>query len=317
MANAFVKPEVVANTALGLLTREIVVPRLVWRDGVGDFAGVKDDTITVHLPAYAKAKTRVLRSGTARTKSSLQQRSVDVKLDTDVYLDVPVTDEQMELDIKDFGKDIINPMIEGTGRTIEERVVATMQGATYANEFALDYADLKGTIAEARRLLNLAHVPAGNRTLLVGSNVDSELVQLDNLSKFNESNSTDALREAMIGRIYGFTVVTTPLLNPGEAFAFHGTAFPLVTRAPKVPAGAPWGASKSYGGFATRVVRVFDPNEVEDRVITDSWIGSNITTDFGSINATTGEFEPAEDLAEVGEAALFVRAVHLTDPDIV
>ena len=58
------------STALGLLTRESALPRTVWRDPVGDFAGAKNDTISVRLPAYAPARTRVLRSGSARTRSS-------------------------------------------------------------------------------------------------------------------------------------------------------------------------------------------------------------------------------------------------------
>jgi len=314
MANAFVKPEVVVNTALGLLERELVVPRLVWRDGVGDFAGAKDDTITVRLPAYAKAKTRALRSGAARTKSALQQRKVDVTLDTDVYLDIPVTDEQMELDIKNFGAEIIQPMMSATARVIEERVVSGMQGATYAHDLETDYADLKGMFAEARRLMNNANVPQTGRIALMGSSVDSEMIQLDNLTKASESGTTSVLQAAMLPPIYGFTPVSSPLLDPDEVVFFHPTAFPLVTRAPKVPAGAPWGESKSFAGFATRVVRVFDPNEVEDRVVTDSWIGTSVTKDFGTLDATTGVFEPAEDLAGVGESALLVRAVHFAAP---
>src|SRR5690606_23525347 len=143
MTNAFVKPAVVVNAALGLLVRQTVAARLVWRDGAGDFAGAKNATVTVRLPGCATANHRVLRSGTERVKSSLQQREVDVKLDTDLYLDVPVTDEEMELDIKDFGRDIILPCIEGIGRGIEDKVISTMQGATYTNTFENDLEDLK------------------------------------------------------------------------------------------------------------------------------------------------------------------------------
>lgn len=316
MANAYVKPEVVRNTALGLLERAVVVPRLVWRDGVGDFAGAKDDTISVRLPAYVKAKTRALRSGAQRQKSQLQQRKVDVTLDTDVYLDVPVTDEQMELDITNFGTEIISPMISGTARTIEERVVAEMQSATYAHQEATDYSNLKGMFAEARRLLNNANVPAGGRVALVGSNVDAEMIQLDNLVRVDQSGSAEVLHTATISHdVYGFKVVSTPLLDPDEVVFFHPTAFPLVTRAPKVPAGAPWGASGSFAGFATRVVRVFDPNEVEDRVVTDSWIGTGVTTDFGILDEESGRFEPAEDLEDEDAEEVFVRAVHFVNAE--
>src|SRR5690606_34951668 len=42
-----IKPEVVVSAALGILSREVVLPALVWRDAGGDFAGAKDDTISI------------------------------------------------------------------------------------------------------------------------------------------------------------------------------------------------------------------------------------------------------------------------------
>lgn len=313
MANAFVKPEVVVNAALGLLVRQTVAARLVWRDGVGDFAGAKNDTVSVRLPAYAKAKSRALRSGAERQKSSLQQRKVDVTLDTDLYLDIPVTDEQMELDIKDFGRDVIRPGTEAIARGVEDKVISTMQGASYTNTFENDLNDLKAVFAEARNLLNLANVPMEGRSALIGSDVDAAMIQIDNLVRAEQSGTTDTLREATIGRVYGFQVVTCPALLPGEIFFFHKTAYPLVTRAPKVPAGAPWGATAAFDGFSTRVVRVFDPDEVEDRTVFDSWVGAGITQDQGTIDAY-GRFEPAEEPAVNGSDKKFIRAVHVTAP---
>lgn len=313
MTNKFIKPEVVVNAAIGLLEREVVLPRLVWRQAAADFTGAKDDTVSLRLPAYLKANKRELRSGATRDKSSLHQRKVDVTLDTDLYLDVPVTDEEMTLDIKNFGAEVLSPMIGGIARGAEDHIYDTMAGADYAdqNEFEIDLEDMKGSIAEARELLNKGNVPMEGRTLAIGSEVDSAMIQLDNLVRADQSGSTDALREALIGRVYGFNVVMSPLLAPGEAFAFHRTAFPMASRAPIVSAGAPWGASASANGFAVRTVRVFDPDQVEDRAIADSWIGSGVTTDAGTFDSS-GRFEPAEDPTEEGVENVLVRAVHLT-----
>jgi hypothetical protein len=40
----------------------------------------------------------------------LYERKVDLTLDTDVYLDVPITDEVLTLDIADFGAQVLNPV---------------------------------------------------------------------------------------------------------------------------------------------------------------------------------------------------------------
>jgi len=114
----FLTAERIVSTALGLLTRESALPRTVWRDPVGDFAGAKNDTISVRLPAYAPARTRVLRSGSTRTKDTLNERKVDLTLDTDIYKDVGITDEQMNLDIRDFGVQVLNPIALGVVQEI-------------------------------------------------------------------------------------------------------------------------------------------------------------------------------------------------------
>jgi len=314
MVNTFIKPEVVVNTTLGLLVRESLLARTVWRDAVADFAGAKDDTVSLRLPAYGVAQKRALRSGANRNKSSLHQRKVDVALDTDFYMDVPVSDEQMELDIKNFGAEILVPMVEAIVRGIEDQIYTNMAGATYGDRaFEFDATDAKGSIAYARELLNKGNVPAGGRTLVIGSEIDSAIIQLDNFVHADKSGSTDTLRDATIGNVYGFNVITDPLLEPGEAFAYHGTAFPLASRAPKVPAGAPWGATASADGFAVRTVRVFDPDEVEDRAVADSWVGTGLTTDAGDMDSH-GRFTPAEDPNESGVESHMVRAVHLTAP---
>ena len=56
MANSFLKPEVIAATSLGLLQREVVLPRLVWNDAVSDFAGAKNDTVSIRVPARLEAR---------------------------------------------------------------------------------------------------------------------------------------------------------------------------------------------------------------------------------------------------------------------
>lgn len=100
----FIKATRVVSTALGLLVRELSLPQTVWRDAAGDFRGAKDDTISIRVHAYAPARKRALRSGAGRTKDTLHERKVDVTLDTDVYKDVGITDEELTLDIANFGQ---------------------------------------------------------------------------------------------------------------------------------------------------------------------------------------------------------------------
>jgi hypothetical protein len=298
MANSFIKPTVVTAAGLGVLVRELTLPRLVWQNPVGSFAGALNDTISIRVPAYATARTRALRSGTTRTRDSLTERKIDVTLDTDVYKDVRITDEELTLDISDFGAQILNPVMAAIARKLEDAIATEITGATYPaqNTIAYDYSDddpFTDLAVAARRKLNDAQVPMAGRVLLVGSGIEAELLSSDKLVKVNESGSSGALRDAQVGRIAGFEVVTSPAIDPDSAYAFHRSAFVMSTAAPIVPAGAPYGASSSFDGFAMRVVRVLDSATIEDILAVDAWVGTGVVTDEGAFDAN-GMWQPSE-----------------------
>lgn len=311
----FIKAERVVRLSLGLLTRETVMARLVWRDAAGDFRGAKGDTITVRLPSYAVANSRELRSGATRTKSELHERAVAVTLKDNIYHDMAISDEELTLDIESFGDQVAAPVMGGMARALEDHIITTVTGASYQNSLSLNESDPFQTLLQARDTLNRMRVPMEGRGLAVGSEVEMALLASDRLSNVNTSGSDDALRDASIGRVAGFNAVIVPGLPPNEAYAFHRSAYVLSERAPIVPAGAPWGAVSSHDGFAIRAVRVFDPDQVEDRYVTDAFVGSNVVTDHGSISDSgEGVFTPSVDPEnpETGETAKFVRAVKIT-----
>lgn len=311
---AFLTAERIISTALGLLQRESALPRTVWRDPVGDFAGAKDDTISVRLPAYAPARTRVLRSGSARTKDTLNERKVDLTLDTDIYKDVGISDEQMNLDIRDFGAQVLNPIATGVVQEITSRLAAAMSAATYARSIAFTYATGNAwtdIILAAREYLNKAHVPPGDRYLAVGASIETELLSTDLFVKANESgDGGTALADATIGRKGGFTIVTAPELGPNEAYAYHRTAYAMSNKAPAVPAGAALGAMRSLDGFAMRMVRGFDLDTVEDRTIFDSWLGVTAVTDEGYFDAN-GVWTPSQ--GDLGAAVTLLTSLAADD----
>src|SRR5690349_12712841 len=95
---------------LGVLERDSVLAQFTWRDLQADrFKGAKNDTVTLKVPAYTTARTRTMRSTTAIILDDLTETSVDVKLDTHVYKALRVTDEEMTLDIVNFGEQVTAP----------------------------------------------------------------------------------------------------------------------------------------------------------------------------------------------------------------
>lgn len=312
MANDFIKAEQVVAQMLGVLERDTVLAQFTWRDlGADRFKGAKNDTVTLKVPAFVEARTRVMRGGQPIIVDELTETSVDVKLDTHVYKAVGVSDEEMTLDITNFGEQVTAPAMGGVVRKVDALVGAEMAGATPEVIVDLDEDDPYLGLVDARLSLNNHSVPPSQRFLAVGSNVEGAILKSDRLSKFDTSGSSEALREAIIGRIAGFTAVTAIGLDPDVAIAAHRTAFPLALVAPEVPAGASWGEKRTYRGLQLRTLRDYDPtgsNGPVDRLLTDSFMGVATTLDRGVID-DDGRFVASED----GEDdPILVRAVKLT-----
>lgn len=288
MANQYLKAPRIASTALGLLEREIVLPALTWRDAAGDFAGAAGDTISIRVPARTTARTRTLR-GTRPTTSEgagiitmdeLTESKVDVTLDTAVYSAVPITDEELALDITDFGAQILTPQVRAIAEGIENAVAAEMVGATYKTTLTLDTADPYKTLIDARVQMNKDLIPANDRILVVGADMEGVFLKSDHLSQYQQSGDSNALRDATIGKIAGFgSVIVSNALPSDVGFVFHRTAFILSMRAPNVPQGATFGSSQSFQNLAMRWLKDYDFRNVQDRSLVDTYIGTNILAD--------------------------------------
>jgi len=288
VAHTFIKPTVIASQALGLLEREIILPALVWRDAGGSFQGAAGDTISIRVPARTQARTRALRGarGTSSegtgiiTMDDLTETKVDVTLDTAVYNAVPITDEELTLDIDDFGLQIAEPQVRAVAEGIENAVAAEMTGATYATTLTLDTSNPYDTIVDARVALNKANVPMSERYLVVGADLEGYFLKSDELHQVDKAGNDSALRDATIGKLAGFSqVVVSNALPSNVGFAFHRTAYVLGMRAPAVPDGATYGASRNAFGLAMRWIRDYDFRNVQDRSLFDTYIGTSTVAD--------------------------------------
>lgn len=304
MANSYLKAEKIAATALGLLQREIVLPALVWRDAGGSFVGAAGDTITMRVPARTQSRSRTLRG--ARGQSSeglgiiqmdeLTEHSVDVTLDEAIYSAIPVTDEELTLDISNFAAQILLPQVRAVAEGLENKLAAEMVGATYAQTVTIPRAKLSGTntdststydvfrgLASVRKYMNVANIPQNDRIIVVGADMEEAFLNDPHLNRYDQSGdsgSGSALRDATLGRIAGFNqVIVSNALPAAFGVAFHRTAFVLNLQAPAVPTGVPYGASQSYEGLAMRYLRDYDFRNVQDRGLVDLYAGTNTVID--------------------------------------
>lgn len=290
MANTFLKPTVINRMALKLLQREVVLPRLVWNFADAEFRGSYGDTVTLRLPAVLAAREYGFRNNRSSeiVIDDLTETSVPVVLDTDLYSAVALTDEQLTLDIVDFSEQVLNPQVSAIARGLEDLIVETMQSATYGTSLNIaDSADgMWGTLLDARKALNDANVPREGRVVVVGSEIEREILSDD---KFNRVDSVgdgavSAVREATINRLAGFTIVGSNAIDAETAIAFHPTAFAFVNVAPVVPDGANFGSRMAESGLAMRWLRDYDAPHLQDRSVVSSFAGCSSVEDDGTTN---------------------------------
>jgi hypothetical protein len=288
VANSYLKATRIAAASLGLLEREIILPALVWRDAGGDFAGAFGDTISLRVPARTTARTRTFR-GARPTASEgqgvivmdeLTETKVDVSLDTAPYSAVAITDEELTLDIVNFGEQVL-------AEAVENAVAAEMVGATYptGHSVTLDTTEPYNSVVDARVALNKANVPMTDRYIVVGADMEGVFLKSEHLNRVDASGTDSMLRQATIGRLAGFeAVIVSNALPANVGFAFHKTAYVLSMRAPAVPDGATFGSSRSFEGLAMRWIRDYDFRNVQDRSLIDTYIGTNIVADGAGTN---------------------------------
>lgn len=280
MANEFIKEQKVVDAAMLLLQREIVLPRLVWRQADADFVGQLNDTITLRVPAVLTAATRTMRSTAELTPSELTETSVPVQLTKHIHQLLNITDEQLTLDIRNFMAQVLQPQIRAVAEATEDVIADAIQGATWeADPVAFE----EGTdepydvLVDARKALNKLNVPRSGRVFLCGADVEAALLKSDKLSKVNESGDDSALRDAIINRVAGFTIVGTNALEADEAFAFHGTAIAFGNVAPALPDGATQKARTASDGLSLRYLRDYNPTNATgpvDRSLVDLFCGA-------------------------------------------
>lgn len=303
MANSYLKATRIAQTALAVLEREIVLPQLVWINPVGPITRVAGDTVTIRVPARGVARSRPLR-GTRPTASEgegiihldeLTETSVDVVLDEDIYHAIAITDEELTLDIVSFAEQILQPQVRAVSEGLENKLAATMVNATYANTVTIPRAkladgstnstidwDMFRGLVDARRLLNVANVPQTDRIIVCGSDMEAAFLNDPHLNRYINSGDTSALRDAVIGDMAGFrNIVVSNALPPGFGVAYHRTAFVMSLVAPEKPTGATFSASESLAGTGLnlRWLMDYDFRNMQDRSVLDCYAGTGVIAD--------------------------------------
>lgn len=269
MANTILTPDIIAREALMVLRNNAVMANLVHRDYSSEFVAGVGDTITVRKPATFTAKEFV---GEIEVQDATEN-SVTVKMDKHLDVSFAVTSKQMTLDIEDFSKQLLVPAMQAFLNKIDGYLLGLAKSVTNS---VTATEDARNDVVDARAFLTKGAAPLTDRNLVVGSDMEADLLKTDLfVSAEKVGDNGTALREASLGRKLGLDCYVDQNADTAgiEGVAFHKNAFALVTRPLAAPSGAGKAAIVDYDGFGLRVVYDYDINNKTDVVSIDMLCG--------------------------------------------
>lgn len=272
-----------------LLTRSLVLPNTVHRAPSSDFVGPNGGTITVRVPQPGASRTQA-SAGATITYDDVTEVPIDVAL-SHLYHGKLVSDQEMTYSIENFARQISRVQVAAVATGAEDKLAAVMNALASDGDFNLTAsdADTEDTILAARETLGSNNCPADNRYLAVSPSIATRLLSVDKFTKVNESGSSSALRNAILGSIYGFTVVESNALTAGTAVAYHSSGFVFANRTPVAPRGAVDSASAQAGGIGLRHIFQYVPDKLSDASVVSTFAGASAVYEDGT--GTNGTVE--------------------------
>ena len=163
-------------------------------------------------------------------------------------------------------------------------------GTRFKNENlkADDHAGVLPAIRYAVNLLNSRGVKPQDRYLVVGAGWAAALRATPSLTKVNEAGTDGLLRDNILGRLYGLTVVEDNVIDAYAAYAYKMDAITLASRVRAPPKGAAFSATISQDGFSLRYLHDYDVDKLQDRAVIDTFAKAEVL-DLQRIVKLTGK----------------------------
>ncbi len=308
--NSEVKPQKLAAVAAAVIEQSLTVPGLFQREGFEQFQGAENDTVYIRvpgiLPAHEIADFRAERNSSI-TFDAYTERKISLTLSGNTYSATKLQDEQKDWDNIQWSK-VIGIQAQAVARALNQKAVTKLTSAPYLATVAgaKSGRSLRSSLIYLRSVANKLRMPLEQRTFVVGTDVEAALLN-DTTMTFAQNAGDDiavgVLREASLGRLFGFNVVVAQELPADKGYLIVPSAFVMATAAPSVPQSAT-GGSASSGTIAARWVLDYDPTILAERSVVNLYNGVRHVTD---VVAGTDGAPIADGSNVVGE--FFIRGV--------
>lgn len=284
MAHQLYTPTQAARSSLAALRFISTLPRTVNTQLGSEFVSGRGQTVNILKPVEltvpeARVYTKANRDARdAIVFDEIAQTYKSITISDQVYKAVRLPDDFETFTLTSLEQQVLAPMMESVASRVAKPLVDVMKSTPSTSTpvtMKADGSDALAAIIKLRQELNKRNVPLAGRTIAVGPGIEAALLNLPQLQKVNESGSDGLLREATLGRLFGFDIIVAPELGDDFAVAYQRDAFALVTRPSVQPKGAAFSATVSQDGFSLRYIQHYNPLQLEDQAIIDTFVGAD------------------------------------------
>lgn len=203
MPNTLLTPSIIAQEALQALENNLVMADLVHRDYSQDFQAGAGATITIRKPtAFTAAEFSSTISAQAITETS-----TTVVLDKHLDVSIELAPTDLTLSVKDFTEQVTLPAMRAIAQKIDSLLTGLYKAVPYRYGTAATTPNTLAYVAGVGKVLNVNKVPMGDRRLVIDPEAEAALLVLDGIVNVDKSGASEGLRDAIMGRVYGFNPV--------------------------------------------------------------------------------------------------------------
>ena len=203
----------------------------------------------IHIPGIVDVKVKDYKTGAVTASGgtkvprttvpdAVESTGIEITIDQEKSFDFLVDDidaAQANQSLDAYTKSAAAALVEDA-ETFLTAMLTSKGTAVTGIANPTDWASAYAAILKLRGKLSDEKVPAMDRVLLINAAFEEFLLSDGSkLTSFDKSNMTDGLREATIGRLLGFDVVTSPWLDNTKpmAVAFHKPSVAYVSQVEK------------------------------------------------------------------------------------
>lgn len=302
------------------LSNNLVIANSFTRFNAEDYLGRAGDKITYRVPGTLPFRTWDFRNDRREPLrvDTLTETTVDMTVSAKwIYSAVEMTPEQKQFNFGGDWGDLFLRQQEALVRGVEHTAFSQIQTAPYELIHNIDVDPAKieaqakigrdylfNQFLDLKTALKRMRVPSDSFVILAGSNFLAEMQKSGKLLDAHIEGRS-AFATATAGTYAGFQVVEGPyVMDPNEAYIYSKDAFLFWNAAPPVADGAIAQGVASVNGVSLKWFQDYDPAYALNRSIYMGWQSWNITKDFLSLEAETGQSYTSPD-------QYFIRGIKL------